>query len=283
LYALANIKGKTNINVNLLTHLERSRVEHLLKSGKSFSDAKAQAQKEILAIFSIQKTNIQSSENLNIIENGDDNAILLAISLILQGYRTEGELSELLSSISEDISSDGILNSDTLGSELINHAVVLDTTGIKNNLIQRYTSLGLSPTIPDFGKYIANFISKTAFKITGSIINYPKTGLYGSNLLSLNDTIYNSYDYSLAAYLPTGTRLKVKITVQSPGQIWWYNSGTEANWSITTFNGTSQTFTAINSGTNCDLHLIQFSSGYYLIEYFETSSSTPTRKKLIKI
>jgi hypothetical protein len=283
LYALADTKDKTNINVNLLTHLEKSRVEYLIKEGEIFSVAKAQAQTEILAIFNIQKDSILASETLNIFENGDDNGILLAISLLLQGYRSEAELTELVSNISQDLSTDGILNNDTLGSQIINHAIILDTTGIRNNLIQRCNQLGLSPDIPDFEKYIGNFILETKFKITESIIEYPKTGLYGSNILSINDTIYSGYDYSLAANVPERTTLMIKITGMSAGQIWYYSLGSNANWSITQFTGNSQTFTAISSGASCDLHMVEFSPGYYLIEYFESSSSNPTRKKIIRM
>ena len=51
LNALADISGKSDINVNVMTHLEKPRVEYLMKNGKSFADAKIQAQKEILSIF----------------------------------------------------------------------------------------------------------------------------------------------------------------------------------------------------------------------------------------
>lgn len=99
---------------------------------------------------------------------------------------------------------DGVLSSDSLGSEFINQAIALDTVSIKNNLAKRYLEIGATAKVPDFGKYVTNFIAKTNFKITKSIIDYPKTGLYGPNLLSLNDTIYSAYHYSLAANPPKG-------------------------------------------------------------------------------
>jgi len=182
LYALANIAGKSNININLLTHLEKARVEYLIKERKTFTEAKAQAQKEILAIFNIDNSNIKVSESMNIIEQGNDNAILLAVSSILQGFRTESEMTELLSNISTDIKTDGILNNPALGSTLINHAIALDTVAIKNNLIKRYNEIGVSASIPYFGKYIANFIKNTPFVITQSLITYPETALHGDNI-----------------------------------------------------------------------------------------------------
>lgn len=50
---------------------------------------------------------------------GDDNAILLAVSLILQGYPYTSNLSELLAKISTDIREDGVLKNPALGSILI--------------------------------------------------------------------------------------------------------------------------------------------------------------------
>lgn len=96
LYALADVTNISSLNVNVISTLEKARVENLVAGGLSFADAKKKALSEILAIFSISKSDIQSSELLDINKSGDDNAILLAISAILQGYRSEAELSELL-------------------------------------------------------------------------------------------------------------------------------------------------------------------------------------------
>jgi hypothetical protein len=299
LYALSDISGKTDINVNILTDLERPRVEYLMKQGKSFADSKIQAQKEILAIFNIEKSDIKTSENLNISESGDDNGILLAISSILQGYRSESELTELLSNIRNDIKEDGILNSSTLGSDLINHAIILDTASIRRNLAKRFDDLGAPANIPDFSKYITNFISKTKFEITGYIISYPDNGLNGDNILSLSKTTYNggldiSLSHSLAAQLANGTELKIKITSLTTittqddtstteyKPVWGYGYGTGINWSISLFDNTnfSQTFTAIESDKSCDLRMY-FEKGSFLIEYFEMGATLPTRRKTI--
>jgi hypothetical protein len=292
LYALSDISGKNDININVLTHLEKPRVEYLMKNGKSFADSKIQAQKEILAIFNIQKNDSISSENLNISQSGDDNGILLAVSSILQGYRSESELTELLSNISNDISTDGTLDNDTLGSALINDAIYLDTTSIKNNLAKRYRDIGATATIPNFGKYIANFISNTKFVITQSLIIYPATGINGDNVLSLSKTVYNSGSsntYSLAAQLNQGTSLKIKITSLSNSDTsnvvkatWYYDVESVINWSISDFDITNstQTFTAIESGQSCDLK-IYFDKGSFLIDYYEMNATSPTREKTI--
>jgi hypothetical protein len=214
LTALSDLTDKTSLNVNILSHLEKSRVEYLVSNGNYFSDAKHQAQQEILDIFKISKSDIKSSELLDISKEGDDNAILLAISIILQGYRTVAELSELLANISTDLREDGILNSNSLGSELINDAKLLDLVEVRNNIENRYSELGLNTIIPVFEKYIHHFIDSSEFEFTDTI-DYPENGTNGPNILSYSITDFPSYDFdyhstcNLTAVLPEGTFLKV--------------------------------------------------------------------------
>jgi hypothetical protein len=283
LYALSDISDKNSINVNILSHLEKPRIEYLISRGTDFGEAMSQAQSEILAIFNIEKEGMGSSEELDISKQGDDNAILLAISLIVQGYRTEGELTELLSNIGSDITEDGELNTADLGSKLINHAIMLDSTAIRNNLEGRYNNLGVSVEIPHFEKYMKNFIDNTTFEITESPIEYPETGLYGENILDVNKTQYTDDNFSLAANLAKGTSLKIKISFISGG-LWYYRGGTENNWSITNYDMENkiQYFTAIESNKTCDLNML-FDQGEFLIEYFEMGKTEPTRSKTITI
>lgn len=163
LYALSDLTNKESLNVNVLSTLEKSRVGYLISNGKNFADAKKQAQAEILDIFEITKADMTESEELDISQSGDDNAILLAISVILQGYSSESDLSELLANISTDIREDGVLNSQTLGSNLINNARKIKPDQISKNLTARYETLGMTVNIPDFEKYIYQFISQTDF------------------------------------------------------------------------------------------------------------------------
>ena len=154
LFALANISNASSINVNILSHLEKDRAHFLIRQGKSFAEAKKQAQQEILAIFNIAKENIGNSETLDISQEGDDNAILLAISTILQGHNTVAELSELLANINTDIKEDGELNSNSSREKLVSNAKSLDLAAIREHIEKRYDELGVTSTIPNFEKYI---------------------------------------------------------------------------------------------------------------------------------
>jgi hypothetical protein len=96
LTTLSDIKDRNSININVLTHLEKRRVETLLKEGKSFSESKKQTRNELLAVFSMASINDTSFEEFDISKNTEEGEILLGISIILQGNRSVGQLTELL-------------------------------------------------------------------------------------------------------------------------------------------------------------------------------------------
>jgi hypothetical protein len=210
LYALADLKDNKSLNVNIISNLERTRVNFLLDSGMDFNEAKKQAQKEIMAIFEIVKPDIIESEKLDITRLGDDNAILLAISVILQGDLPVADLSELLANIATDLRSDGILDSETIGTFLINNARLLQLDQVRDNLENRCELLGLDTDIPEFEKYVNHFIENTSYEFTLAI-DYPETGIFGENLISLESIEIPQGRYSLSAVLPERTSLVVKM------------------------------------------------------------------------
>jgi hypothetical protein len=167
LYALADIADVSSVNVNVLTHLEKPRVEYLVKQGKNFTEAKQQAQREIFAIFGFSPPQ-NSSEALNLV----DNAMLIAISCIVESNTAiMGGLTELMADISNDIKTDGVIDV-ALGKKIINNASTLTTTyndntylwHIRNNLETKYAEMGINVTIPDFESYINAFINSGLYQ-----------------------------------------------------------------------------------------------------------------------
>ncbi len=109
LRALTNRKDHPNTNINLVTHLEYDRIVYLVtKKDSTVMNAKKAAEREIFAAFGINNSGFKGfAEDYNILEEGDGNAALLAISVLLQGDHTEAELTSLLASLSVDLGDNG--------------------------------------------------------------------------------------------------------------------------------------------------------------------------------
>ncbi|WP_157974476.1 hypothetical protein [Lewinella sp. IMCC34183] len=263
LHAVSDLADRSSLNVNLLTTLERPRVEYLVQNGKEFAAAKTQAQREILSLFEMGAEVGAASELMDITRGGDDNAKLLAMSVILQGKLAVGELSTLVASISNDIRTDGVLDNETLGSQLINNATYLHPAGIRNHLEARYAELNQEVEIPNFEDYINRFIQETSFTFTNPVF-YPEAGAYGRNLLG-SDSVFTSGDYSLSAELPQGASVRVKVSGANWGM---YMDGAQTAWQLSEFNrsDTSRIFTADTEG-RADFRLLLFTMDNLKNEY----------------
>lgn len=296
LLALADVTNNSTLNVNVLSTLEKGRVETLVSSGLSFAVAKKKAMEEILAIFNLSKTDIQNSELLDINKPGDDNAILLAISVILQGYRSEAQLSEFLANINSDFSTDGKLDNADLQTELISHAKFLNVSRIKANMVKRYTEIGSTSQVPEFEKYLNQFIEKSSFRSV-SLINYPETIDGIPNILNDKNTSFvskrtnfDSY-YYLAAKSMNGISLKIKFEYISGGEpaygYWAYQWGSASNWNISNYDmsSLSQTFELVNTEVmgSQKIILISGSDMKIKVSFYENNDLVPTRTKIITV
>jgi hypothetical protein len=287
LSAVSDITDKSTLNVNVLSHLEKGRLLKLVSEGTSFAEAKKQAQEDILKVFLIEKSDMAESELLNIAEDGDDNAILLAISVILQGHLTVADMSELIGKLNADLKEDGILDDPSIGTSLINNARLANLKTIRTNLENRYDELDLDVTIPEFEKFVEYFIENSEYDFDLFPV-YPEISDYGRNVLyPEQDTFYTSDELSLAAGLPAGTSLMVKLK----GGLWWYRAMPNGpkNWDISTydFTGQQQELTATGPGDISDVNIIfdvePGGQKKFIIEYYENGAETPTRIREIVI
>jgi len=274
LYSLSDINDRNTVNVNVLSYLEKARIEYLVESGKTFPEAKKQAEKEVLKIFEIEKDDITNFDQLDILKEGDDNAILLATSVILQGGRSVAELSELLAKISLDIKTDGILDDSICGSQLINHAKVLKMNHVRSNLEYKYQLLGNTGEVPDFEKYVSDFIHTTAYSYTFKI-EYPGGGKYGPNLLALEDgaMIAAPSNYSINAILPYNHTLRVRMN----GSFYHPAFLDETGFEIKNISSNIYDFiTKPNTGV-ADYQILLQNEGVGTIEIYENGSSYATK------
>ena len=301
LYALADIGNVTSANVNVLTDLEKPRVEYLVKQERmNFTDAKKQAQQEVLALFGFEPSET-SSEILNLTID----AKLLAISCILQEYLSIGDMMGLMAEIRTDIKQDGKLDNMASGTKLMNnaYAISFSLSTIRNNLTKKYAELGDDVTIPNFESYVESFINSKLYPLTASI-TYPAMGASGDNILSdhvteMTTTRDPDVNYSMKADVPDGFSLKIVLKGGDYGS--WVHSSPPINWTmgpldIDPVTGIyTQGFTVKESGKPNDWAVGAYDpfdqygqsqiteKSYITVEYYENGAVTPTKTKTMKL
>ena len=217
LFALVNVMGKITANVNLLTHLEYDRVQHLVTQEKvRFNEAKRQAKAEILRAFRIDTTGIGKSEDLSVVGSGKGNAALLAISVMLQAWHSIADLTELLSEISADLEKDGKLDT-ALTTKIADDAVplLLMLPRIRANV----EGWGLGE-VPEFEPVIKNFVASAyGFEVCAADEN----GLKGlvQNKYSRFNNLYYACENGNIRFKMLDTRSNTYYNVAAIGpQIW---------------------------------------------------------------
>ncbi len=163
LRAVADLAGGADINVNILTHLARDRILQLVAEGTGPAAATDRAREEVLAVFGITAPDALDFDRMNISETGESNAILLAVSAVLQRLAADradspativAELSQALSQLSSDLAEDGVLDDAQLADDLLQASAAIDPAAIAQNLEDRYTELGTNVDIPSFEDFL---------------------------------------------------------------------------------------------------------------------------------
>ena len=168
--ATAPLRIRNSVNVNILTQLEIPRIEQLAMNHIDFAEAKAQAEREVFAAFGIDTVQLYSqpyftdgrtdkpvAEDLDMFGNSEYSAALFAISVMLQGYRDENEMMNLVNTFAEDIKGDGIWNDPNWKIKIADWVVGLDTLWKYNDIRNNVSSWGVA-AIPNFEKYMRAFI-----------------------------------------------------------------------------------------------------------------------------
>ena len=146
-------------NVNILTHLEIPRVDQLLMNHIDIQTAKAQAEREVLAAFGIDTTqlgNMPTAEEMSMLGESDYSAALLAISIMMQGGRDENEMMNLVNNIAEDIKGDGVWNDPNWKIKIADWIVGIDSASKYSSIRKNITDWNLGP-VPNFEKYMQAF------------------------------------------------------------------------------------------------------------------------------
>ena len=222
LHALTDLKDRKNVNINLLTELEYERLMFLVtEKGKKFADAKARAEKEVLAAFDI-KGDFVEFENLNIFESGDENAALLAVSVMMQAETDDAGLVTRMEKFVESFAETGKWKDSTTKNAISEWAVEATANGGLDSIRKNVEGWGLGDTVPAFEKFIEAYADgDSVVLIVTPKSSSSKNGDAGTSAgmtssSSSQDTTYNAEKNTL-----TDTRDgQVYRTVTIGNQIW---------------------------------------------------------------
>jgi len=158
LNGLVKVEKNKDININILSHLAFNRIQFLVQQGLSISQAQKQAEVEVLKAFNIDDDGTPF-ENMDIFANGEGDAKLLAITLILLNAY-EGDIAkttDLLAQITYDLETDGVWNDTNLIENL--EYRTYESTGDAFISARKNMKSITTQSIPEFEKYINKFIS----------------------------------------------------------------------------------------------------------------------------
>jgi hypothetical protein len=285
LKAIVDLSEANAVNINVLTNLEFERVQNLIEiDGLSISDAKMQAQDEILKIFSLDSFHIEKPELLDISDDAEGDAVLLAVSAILQANRTTAELSKLQADMIQDMQDDGVLNDTVIQTSLYSQAVTLNLEQIRQNLIEKYDELGIVlERINDFDTVSRHFINHSDFHFS-SPFQFPASTSTGTNFLALENTEFRTeMDYAFAAKIPETGKILVKLTRTMGNGLWWYQPFRTYGWKVSAFDfgSNQQTFESTLNGEIIDLPISFSQAGIAKVEYFFNGSEIPFLSKIV--
>ena len=298
LTGICKIDSNELVNVNVLTHLERPRFEYLYsQKGYSFDSAKREAVSDVLGVFGFKNTGITRAEKVGVAGIGNDSKILLAISTLIQGFRSESEVTQLFNNIAEDIKKDGILSDNTIGNDIATHLYYMDTATMLSNFKTRYATKYASDTINTLDmSFIKRFQDSTSYTKDKELIEYPSeaTLLRGTkpNILNLDDVSFSyGSTYVIADIKRKGLFVKIELFNTDGTQLPYPSvascAGCVANWIYSmNYNNSNRTVlpTWVSAGTDTHYDMSSLVAGEYLIRYYEgNSTDNLTKTKIITV
>ena len=202
LTAIADLSVDSTPTINILTTLAAPRINKLILSGKSYSDALNQAQSEVLAAFKIDSTKIDNLSALYAMQiNGtsDQDAALLATSTIISQMSTDAalagssqasQMSFFLSRIASDIANNGVLTNASIISARDTASTEINLSMIRTNVETYYAARGSTMVAPKFEEWIdkddSGVLPKRIIAASG-ITPTNVTGAEAFQLISSND------------------------------------------------------------------------------------------------
>ena len=230
LEAVGDVQNGSTINVNLLTHLIKPRMEKLAADGSTFTSARTQAQNELKAFLHVPSPDSTNFEDMTVSANN----FLFATSLLFQRrhfmyevtYNYVNELTHLLNSFRSDFRDNGQIDSPDIIDTLIYNANRIQLIDDKVNLENYISSLGGTTSLAGYEEYIYAFQKAWSSNVYVNYV-YPDSINFIREFASdihcrniLFDTAVHFQGggevYSLSAIVPCDSSLQIKFTRLSP-------------------------------------------------------------------
>ena len=219
LHALTDLKDRKNVNINVLTELEYERLMFLVtEKGKKFAEAKEQAEKEVLAAFDI-KGDFVEFENLNIFESGDENAALLAVSVMMQAETDDAGLVTRMEKFADSFAETGKWKDSGTKKTISEWAIEVTANGGLDSIRKNVEAWDLGDTVPAFEKFIEAYAD-------GDSIILSSSSFRSSSSTQVEDLSSSSAKETGSEYDATANTLKdlrdgkVYKTVTIGDQVW---------------------------------------------------------------
>lgn len=153
--AIVDLSDYSTVNINILTHLKSQRINYLVtKKALGFREANKQAQEELLTQFGLQQYKDKDASQYSIISGDDASGVLIAVSSLILSDRTEAEIVEFLSLLSNEFRTTGKFSDNT-------QQILKSTRNKLNNRLEkisdnikaRYNELGYDVSVKDLAYY----------------------------------------------------------------------------------------------------------------------------------
>ena len=221
LKSLAMVEEGSVSNVNLLTHIEDTRIRNLMSEGLSFFEAKKQSYIEFRNIFGQSEDVEGSTSEINLFSNSTQSAFLFAVSSIIVGLNSESSNEihaawlSLLLELEADFGDNGLIDNTELQQKLYYSAqIIVQRAGeIRSALESTFDITGGGFAIPNFESIIEDFIKASPIDQQEGPL-FPESLPEGINVLAMpNGTIMSTGDsHVIAIDLPSSGEVSVHAT-----------------------------------------------------------------------
>ena len=202
LRALTDLKDRENVNINVLTELEYERLLHLVtEKGKTFAEAKSQAEQEVLAAFDIAGS-FEEFENLNIFESGDGNAALLAVSVMMQVKTDDAGLVKRMNEFVDSFAETGMWKDSSAKASIADWAADAIAGNGLDSIRKNIEAWDIGDTVAAFEKFIA--------------AEFPDTVILSSDSQSSSSATLSEVEGSSSSEVTADTTFSSLITLAGP-------------------------------------------------------------------